>query len=83
MKRRARKDMLTLRDPASAPTFEFVLEFVAFGTKTRNAIRRRAVVLADKERDARRILKSRYRRSGDVKIVSKRVVEMPQLPLAH
>jgi len=71
--------MLTFKDPGSRPTFEFVVEFVAFGTKTRNAVRQRAIIFADKARDARRILKARYRRTGDVKIVSKRVVDPPRL----
>jgi|GEM_PF-1908265 hypothetical protein len=75
--------MLILNDPSSPPTFEFVVEFVAFGTRTRCAIRQRAIIFADKARDARRILKTKYRRTGDVKIVSKRVVDPPQLPLAN
>lgn len=74
--------MLRLQDPKlSPPTREFVLEFVAFGTKHRDAVRCRAVVLADKAADARKILKINYRRSGDVKIVSRKAIEPQQLPL--
>lgn len=55
------------------PEREFVVEFVAFGTTTRAAVKRTVKVLAKTRAGAKRIVRARYVRSGHHTVVS----EMP------
>lgn len=52
------------------PEREFVIEFVAFGNLTRAAVSRRIKILAKTRKGATRIVRTRYVRSGDYKVIS-------------
>lgn len=60
-----------------APEREFVVEFVAFGTVNRAAVLRKVKVLAKTRKGAIRIVRARYVRSGDHKVVA----DNPCVPL--
>jgi len=67
--------MKVLEDPAvSAATSEFLIEFVQFGTLTRPATRRNALVRASTAADAKKILRMKYPRTDQY--VVKRQQEM-------